>query len=186
MTILFYRKDETPYGVFSNFSPHPIELDDHLWPTVEHYYQAQKFVGMPAGERHMAEIRRAPTAYDARRLGIDPSRPLRPDWDEVRLGVMWRAIQSKFDSYGVLEELLLSTGDEEIAENSPYDSFWGLGPNGDGENRFGHMLMRLRQMYAEELAEDPAAVREWLAESQTHPEPSRPLEEILKELEGGE
>lgn len=144
MTILFYRKSDLPYGAFSNFSPHPIELDGHTWPTVEHYYQAQKFVGMPEGERHMAEVRQAATAYDARKQGIDPSRPLRPDWDEARLDVMWRGIQVKFDTYSELEELLLDTGEEEIAENSPYDSFWGVGPNEDGENQFGRMLMRLR------------------------------------------
>ena len=144
MTILFYRKSDLPYGAFSNFSLHPIEMDGQTWPTVEHYYQAQKFAGMADAERHMAEIRQASTAFDARRLGIDPARPLRPDWDEARLGVMWRAIQAKFDAYAELEELLLSTGEEEIAENSPYDSFWGVGPNGDGENQFGRMLMRLR------------------------------------------
>ena len=145
MTVLFYRKSDLPYGAFSNFSLHPIELDGHVWPTVEHYYQAQKFAGMPDGERHMAEIRQVSTAFDARRLGIDPARPLRPDWDEARLDVMWRAISAKFGAFGELKELLLSTGEEEIAENSPYDSFWGVGPNGDGENQFGRMLMRLRR-----------------------------------------
>jgi len=146
MKILFYRKSEVPYGVFSNFSLHPIELDGQTWPTVEHYYQAQKFAGMPDSERHMAEIRQAPTAYDARKRGIDPARPLRPDWDTARLDVMWRAIQVKFDAYAQLKELLLGTGTAEIAENSPYDSFWGVGPNGDGENQFGKMLMRLRSV----------------------------------------
>lgn len=144
MTILFYRKSDLPYGVFSNFSPHPIEVDGQTWPTVEHYYQAQKFAGMPDSERHMAEIRQASTAYDARKRGIDTTRPLRPDWDVARLDVMWKAVQAKFDAYADLAELLLSTGEEGIAENSPYDSFWGVGPNGDGENQFGRMLMRLR------------------------------------------
>lgn len=38
--------------VFSNFSAHGFELDGKWWPTSEHYFQAQKFVGTP----HMEEI----------------------------------------------------------------------------------------------------------------------------------
>lgn len=44
MTIYFYKVNE-PYGCFSNFSPHSIHMYGQYWPTVEHYYQAQKFVG---------------------------------------------------------------------------------------------------------------------------------------------
>ena len=43
-SIVFYRVSE-PYGEFSNFSPHPIKLKGLTWPTSEHYFQAQKFVG---------------------------------------------------------------------------------------------------------------------------------------------
>jgi N-glycosidase YbiA len=61
MTIYFYGSKEEPYGCFSNFSPHGFELDDTWWPTSEHYFQAQKFVGTPYAE----EIRRARTASEA-------------------------------------------------------------------------------------------------------------------------
>lgn len=41
--ILFYKTWD-PYGAFSNFSPHPIQMTDESgdylsWPSVEHYYQ---------------------------------------------------------------------------------------------------------------------------------------------------
>src|SRR5215470_11748234 len=52
--ILFYRVGE-PYGGFSNFSPHPVELNGRRWPTSEHYFQAQKF----AGTEHMEAVRAA-------------------------------------------------------------------------------------------------------------------------------
>jgi len=42
--ILFYATDK-PYGEFSNFSRHPIDVDGVVWPTSEHYFQAQKFAG---------------------------------------------------------------------------------------------------------------------------------------------
>jgi predicted NAD-dependent protein-ADP-ribosyltransferase YbiA (DUF1768 family) len=38
--IHFYSVGD-PYGEFSNFSPHPITLDDKRWPTSEHYFQAR-------------------------------------------------------------------------------------------------------------------------------------------------
>jgi hypothetical protein len=43
--ILFYAIEEKPYGCFSNLSPHPVSLDGETWPTVEHFFQAQKFAG---------------------------------------------------------------------------------------------------------------------------------------------
>ena len=48
MAIYFYLQAEKPYGVFSNFSPHGFVLDGRYYPTSEHYFQAQKFVGSPA------------------------------------------------------------------------------------------------------------------------------------------
>jgi N-glycosidase YbiA len=142
MTVRFYRTNEIPYGVFSNFSKHGFTLDGHYWPTVEHYYQAQKFVGTPQAE----EVRLAHSARSARELGNDRQRPLRSDWDEVREEVMWRAICRKFEEHPDLRDILLGTGDQELVEASPYDSFWGEGPQGDGKNQLGKQLMRLRDM----------------------------------------
>lgn len=53
MAIYFYSKIDT-YGDFSNFSPHGIATDDLWWPTVEHYFQAQKF----EDAEHREKIRR--------------------------------------------------------------------------------------------------------------------------------
>jgi len=35
MPIRFYRVND-PYGVFSNFSPHPITIYGQRWPTTQH------------------------------------------------------------------------------------------------------------------------------------------------------
>ena len=43
--IHFYRVKER-YGEFSNFARYPVQLDGKIWPTSEHYFQAQKFTGM--------------------------------------------------------------------------------------------------------------------------------------------
>ncbi len=50
--INFYLTDD-PYGEFSNFASFPIQLNGKIWPTTEHYFQAQKF----AGTEHEEQIR---------------------------------------------------------------------------------------------------------------------------------
>ena len=42
MVIRFFSQSET-HREFSNFAPFGIDLDGSWWPTVENYYQAQKF-----------------------------------------------------------------------------------------------------------------------------------------------
>ena len=57
-----FYKTWNKWGALANFSPHPIRMPEgpgdraipaghgsqRLWPTVEHYYQAQKFAGAHA------------------------------------------------------------------------------------------------------------------------------------------
>jgi diaminohydroxyphosphoribosylaminopyrimidine deaminase/5-amino-6-(5-phosphoribosylamino)uracil reductase len=51
MQVAEFYKVWDRYGALSNFSPHPVRLPRadgtlSVWPTVEHYYQAQKFAGV--------------------------------------------------------------------------------------------------------------------------------------------
>jgi ribA/ribD-fused uncharacterized protein len=140
MAIRFYRAAEEPYGCFSNFSPHAVELDGARWPTAEHYFQGQKFAGTP----HAEAIRLAKSPMIAARMGRSRSRPLRPDWEAVKDDVMRRAVLRKFETHPGLRALLLATGDEEIVEDSPTDAYWGVGADGRGLNRLGLILMEVR------------------------------------------
>jgi ribA/ribD-fused uncharacterized protein len=141
MTIYFYSTREE-YGCFSNFSRHGFELDNLYWYTSEHYFQAQKFPGTP----HLEQIRLARTAKDAARMGRDRKRPLRPDWEKVKDDIMRKAVLRKFETHIDIREILLSTGDEEIIENSPIDYYWGCGADGSGKNMLGIILMDIRKI----------------------------------------
>lgn len=140
MPIYFYSPRQEPYGCFSNFSPHGVELDGRWWPTAEHFFQAQKF----AGTEHEEAVRQAGTPKRAAELGRDRKRPLRPDWETVKDDVMRRAVRKKFETHARLREILLSTGDEEIVENAPHDYYWGCGQDGTGRNMLGLILMEVR------------------------------------------
>ncbi|MFJ1705074.1 NADAR family protein [Kitasatospora sp. NPDC088346] len=140
MAIHFYGADDVPYGCFSNFSPHGLELDGRWWPTSEHYFQAQKF----AGTRHAEQIRLARTALRAAELGRDRGRPLRRDWERVKDDVMRRAVAAKFRTHEDIRCILLATGDEELVEDTGTDHYWGRGRTGTGRNMLGRILMRTR------------------------------------------
>ncbi len=168
MTIYFYTPHEEPYGCFSNFSRHGIEIDGEWWPTVEHYFQAQKFAGTP----HVEQVRRAQTPKRAAEIGRNRKLPLRADWERVKDDIMLKAVLRKFETHAELRALLLSTGDEEIVENSPSDYYWGCGADGSGQNKLGKTLMAVRKMLRrrEEQGESPveAALEEEKRKSKKH------------------
>lgn len=53
--IYFYTKTN-PFFELSNFAPFGLEAEGVYWPTVEHYFQAQKFTDVG----HQERIRKAP------------------------------------------------------------------------------------------------------------------------------
>ena len=128
------------YGEFSNFALYPIKLDGRVWPTSEHYFQAQKFKDNKLRER----VRKAKTPGEAARLGRSRKNPLRRDWDSARLNVMRKAVRAKFQQYEHLAALLLSTGDAKLVEHTENDNFWGDGGDGSGKNWLGRILMEIR------------------------------------------
>jgi N-glycosidase YbiA len=143
MTIYFYNtKDE--YGCFSNFSAHGFELDGLYWSTSEHYFQAQKFVTTDGD--YSSKIRLVKTPKQAAEMGRDRSYPLRSDWEQVKDDIMLKAVLKKFQTHQDIREILLSTGDDLLVENSPIDYYWGCGKDGSGKNKLGLILMAVRTM----------------------------------------
>jgi len=140
MTIYFYSTREKPHGCFSNFSRHGIDLEGDWWPTVEHYFQAQKF----AGTAYATQIQQATTPKQAAELGRSRKRPLRPDWEQIKDDVMLKAVLRKFELHEELRTILLDTGEEDIVENAPGDYYWGCGADGSGKNTLGKLLVKVR------------------------------------------
>ena len=69
---------------------------------------------------------------------------------------MYRALIAKFTQHPDLLRLLVETGDRELVEHSPHDSYWGDGPDGKGKNRLGILLMKLRAAFkGKESQPDP-------------------------------
>ena len=138
-SIRFYRLND-PYGAFSNFAPYPIQLKGKIWPTTEHYFQAQKF----AGTEHEEEIRKARSPMIAARMGRSRDRPLRADWESVKDTIMFDAVLAKFTQHASLRSQLLGTGDAVLIEHTTNDCYWADGGDGSGRNRLGEILVEVR------------------------------------------
>lgn len=162
--IYFYKKAKKFYE-FSNFYyPIKLKIGGLEYPTSEHYYQSQKYCGSEVNSQDLeyAEIiRTCATPREAFNLGkMKPGDKrvteakkkgvkINPEWDLIKDDVMFVAVMHKFEQNPELKELLLSTGNCEIYEDSPYDSYWGIGKNRDGKNMLGKTLMKVREIMRE-------------------------------------
>ena len=141
MRVINFYKVKEQFGCFSNFAAYPVELDGKVWPTSEHYFQAQKFAGTEFEE----EIRRTGSPMIAARMGRDRSKPLRADWEWVKDEVMRRVVLAKFTQHAELRDTLLETGDALLVEHTRNDSYWGDGGDGRGRNMLGRILSSVRE-----------------------------------------
>lgn len=138
--IAFYGT-QGEYGCFSNFAACPFVLGGKVWPTSEHYFQAQKF----AGTEHEEAIRRARSPMVAARMGRSRQRPLRADWEGVKDEIMLAGLRAKFAQHADIRAVLLGTGDALLVEHTRKDRYWGDGGDGSGRNMLGRLLMRVRE-----------------------------------------
>ena len=143
MAIKFYKSDP-PHGYLNNFYPSKMFIYGRWWNTVEHAYQAQKTFNLVEYD----SIWSATTPREARNIGQKIS--MRSDWDLIKYAVMKDCVMAKFTQNNDLMKKLLLTGNEEIIEDSPIDSYWGCGADGLGKNMLGKILVEIR----EELNDD--------------------------------
>ena len=128
------------YGFLSNFHKCCVEFEGVVYPSVEHAFQAAK---NPDPE-YRSLIAATGSPVTAKRMGKKTL--LRPDWEEVKEGIMLELLRSKF-SDPALREKLLATGDAELIEgNNHWDRYWGV-CKGSGLNKLGKLLMQVREEF---------------------------------------
>lgn len=149
--ILFFHPDE-PYGVFSNFSDHPIVLpcpwtgEPIVYSTTEHRFQAMKAITKAAHD-HINEFRSPGTAKNRGR-----QTRLREDWGDDLHTICWyvmlEALIAKVQQHSTMREALRRTATAHIYEDSPTDDIWGwrTGAVHNGKNLLGEALMHVRQL----------------------------------------
>jgi predicted NAD-dependent protein-ADP-ribosyltransferase YbiA (DUF1768 family) len=179
MNIYFYKPQDQFYE-FSNFAKCNFTIDNVTYFCIESYYQSQKFTHEP---EYMKIVKNADSPMKAKLLGrqsknyrfankwvldkvnnnelifdiIDQSIKnnirVRPDWGFVKDEIMFNGLLAKFSQNIQLKNLLLSTKNATIIENSPKDYYWGIGKKGTGKNMLGKLLMKVRSELSEEYLE---------------------------------
>lgn len=143
-----FRKTGEKFGGLSNMAPgFPLKVGKTVIRTSEALYQACRF----------------PKAVDVQRMIISQKSPMtakmkskpfrsqtRPDWQNVRVSVMRWCLRVKLAcNWLKFGDLLLSTGEKSIVEDSRRDRFWGAVEDKEGllvgENILGRLLMEVRE-----------------------------------------
>lgn len=129
-------KFDGDYRFLSNFYEAPVVYQGYQFTNSEAAFQAAK-----CPERMAEFCGLNPGA--AKRLGRRV--PLRPGWDSIRDDVMYTVCKAKFLQNPELLQKLCETGDAELVEGNTWgDKIWGV-CQGEGENRLGKILMRIRK-----------------------------------------
>ena len=143
MAIKFSRTNGK-YGCFSNFTICNVEFDGATYKNSEAAWQAQKTLDL--NERRNFETM---NPSEAKRFGRRVH--LREDWEDIKYDLMVDVCMAKFTQNPELKEILISTGDEELIENTTgwHDNIWGncdceRCKNKVGRNLLGKALMEVR------------------------------------------
>lgn len=125
------------YRFLSNFYKSPLVYKGKEYPTVEHAFQCAKTFD----EAEQEKLRSYASPVIVKRAGKKVK--LRPDWEDVKIDIMYEILKIKF-SDPELKSLLLSTGNEILVEGNTWgDTFWGK-CKGEGKNILGKLLMKVR------------------------------------------
>lgn len=150
-----FHKTKEMFGGFSNMSSeYPLQVNNVVFPTSEHFYQVMKYGEHPdiqreiLGERNPILMKNKQKKHKER---------IRGDWERIKVRIMEITLRLKLVNHWVkFGNLLLKTERTTLVELSNKDPFWGMKPVKGrtdtlmGENHLGELLMKLREMVRDE------------------------------------
>lgn len=151
-----FRKTAEKFGGLSNMAPgYPLLVNGTRILTSEALYQACRFPHLPEVQKLIIAQHSPMTAKMKSKPYRDQSRS---DWDKVRIEIMRWSLRVKLaQNWEKFGNLLLSTGDKPIVEDSRKDNFWGAIPFDAetliGVNALGRLLMELREKFKQQDAD---------------------------------
>lgn len=138
---IWFDDKQNKYSFFlSNYYPANISMWGMKFYCAEAAFQAAKFLDKPDLAVRFTHL----DGEDAWTLARELSDKQRGDWYRVREAIMLEVLKAKFQQNSELSELLLATGKAYLVENSSRDTFWADGGDGQGKNRLGNLLMKVR------------------------------------------
>lgn len=152
--------------VFSNFSYSTVTYEGVDYPSVEHAYQAAKFLDPEIRK----EILSQSLPSEAKTMGRNLAMLTRADWKEVNVGIMEGLLRQKF-TRAIPKRMLISTYPVDLIEgNWWHDVFWGVCDGSRkascnnhkpyGENNLGKLLMKIRKQSIIGLIDEKIGAKE--------------------------
>ena len=154
-TIFFYG------GVYSQWYPSKIIIDDVEYNCAEQYMMAQKALTFGDTES-WAGIMKAWHPSDQKAIGRKVKNFNVDEWNKVCRDIVYKANVAKFTQHEALKEGLLATGNSELVEASPTDVVWGIGLSERdpriydrnewrGTNWLGEAIMKVRETLRQQV-----------------------------------
>ena len=157
----FYHENED-YGCFSNWYPAGFDY-------VRHYDNSEQFMMyhkvLMFRKYDLAEqILQTTDPAKCKKIAGQKFPEFNADiWEKTCYTIVKRGVKAKFAQNEDIQNVLLSTGNELLAECSPNDKKWGIGidindsdrfqvSNWKGKNLLGRILMEVREELREEIA----------------------------------
>jgi len=141
-------------GKFSQWYPYKMTIDGVEYNCCEQYMMAEK-ARLFGDLDSLQQIMAAKDPRDQKRIGRSVKNFVPQMWEKICKDVVFRANLAKF-SDPEMKKYLMSFGNEEIVEASPYDKIWGIGLSEDdpdaldktkwqGTNWLGEAIMAVRE-----------------------------------------
>lgn len=165
--IRFYSP-KADYFEFSNFYKHkiPLIIDGKRYVTVENYFQSQKYANDVGKNLEFMELIATQTTGAKAKMLANPIRKARwpwerelkelrelyedhihfdaLDWEAKKDKIMLKALIAKFTQDHHCRNVLLSTENAILQEDTARDHYWGSGGDPKHVGRLGELLMLTR------------------------------------------
>lgn len=126
---MYFRNE---YWFLSNMYPCKIRVNGLEFQCAEACFQSFKTTDLELRKKFQNL-----NGFEAKKLGKKIK--LRPDWNNIRLEVMYRVVLAKFRQHPELFRKLKNVSEPIVEDNTWHDTFWGM-CNGVGKNNLGIIL----------------------------------------------
>ncbi len=140
----FYTRE---FYCLDNFSAFSFVYDNIRFATVEHAYQAYKFI--TTAPDIAKQIIASNSPHDAKMIADAHKDKVDANWDNIKVDLMEKLLRAKMEQNPSIKDKLLESANYTLCEDSEKDSFWGIGKNHTGKNMLGKLWMKLRDELAE-------------------------------------
>ena len=134
------------YYVLDNFSAYTVEIWGKKFSTAEHAFQWKKFsIFHPLIAE---EIFNSESPSAVKEISDSHKDKVYDGWKDEKARFMEEILIAKAHQHEKVRRMLLESGSREIIENSPTDNYWGIGPDGTGQNMLGKLWGKVRNSFS--------------------------------------